>query len=300
MEITGQALSMHSDAIYKGNYTHNGMLLKIHENSFTTGYSRLRKADDTAEATVYFGDGVFFDAHQKNNIAYVGAPSFVGAVPVFGGIVVREPDIASGYPALNNQIAPFQRGLIAKQGFIEYKVADYVYGTGLKYEAVQLYDHIYPNFAMFVSKTDGKVYFSPKSTVSYQAGDIYVGRVIGMNPDDKSITVLISPAIYADTADIAAATPSVVAGTATTTTIPLTLSIGIKETLLLYYKVHSDPSYTKVEEEFTPVLNTAKTAYEVTHTLEGLTLNTSYDIQVVAFGVCGMKSATITTSTSAE
>ena len=37
----GKTLSMHNNAVYKGDYTHNGTLLKLHENSYTIGYSAL-------------------------------------------------------------------------------------------------------------------------------------------------------------------------------------------------------------------------------------------------------------------
>ena len=38
MQQSGKTLSMHNEAIWKGTYTHNGMLLKLHENCYTIGY----------------------------------------------------------------------------------------------------------------------------------------------------------------------------------------------------------------------------------------------------------------------
>ena len=67
MEQNGKSLSMHNKAIWKGTYDDNGMLLKIHENAYTIGYSALLSPDETSAGKVYFGDGVFYDAHQKDN-----------------------------------------------------------------------------------------------------------------------------------------------------------------------------------------------------------------------------------------
>ena len=89
MTQNGKTLSMHNGAIWKGTYTNNGMLLKIHENAYTIGYSALLSPDGTSAGKVKFGDGVFYDAHQKNNKAYAGAPTVSNAVPKFAGIVVR-------------------------------------------------------------------------------------------------------------------------------------------------------------------------------------------------------------------
>lgn len=65
MTQNGKTLSMHNGAIWKGTYTNNGMLLKIHENAYTIGYSALLSPDGTSAGKVKFGDGVFYDAHQR-------------------------------------------------------------------------------------------------------------------------------------------------------------------------------------------------------------------------------------------
>ena len=105
MNQNGKTLSMHNGAIWKGTYTNNGMLLKLHENSYTIGYSALLSPNGASAGKVKFGDGVFYDAHQKNNKVYAGAPTVASAVPKFAGIVVREAGIASGYPAINDEVA---------------------------------------------------------------------------------------------------------------------------------------------------------------------------------------------------
>jgi len=185
----GKALSMHSDAIYKGTYTNNGTLLKIHENDYTIGYSALLAKDGASAGTVKFGDGVFYNAVEKNNKVYVGAPTAEGAEAVFAGIIVREPGVASGYPAINDEITSFQKGLIVKEGFVVYKKAK------VGSEVVTLYDSatVKIGLKMFVSSADGTVYFA---TAGAQDSDVNVGKIVEVNPDDKSVTVYVSPAFY--------------------------------------------------------------------------------------------------------
>ena len=185
----GKSLSMHSEAIWKGKFKHNGTLLKIHENDYTIGYSALLKPDGSAGSAVKFGDGVFYNAKEKNNRVYVGSPTVSGAVPVFAGIVVREPAIASGYPAINDEVSSFQKGLLVKEGYVVYKEALVEQGG----ETENLYDNakVVIGVAVNVKASDGTVYFGAKS-----GSDVTVGKVIEINPDDKSVTVYISPAYY--------------------------------------------------------------------------------------------------------
>lgn len=199
MEQNGKTLSMHNEAIWKGTYTNNGMLLKLHENSYTIGYSALLNPAGTAPSKAYFGDGVFYDANQKNNKVYVGIPTVANAVPKFAGILVREPSIASGYPATNDAVAYYQKGMMAKEGFIEYKLA-YVVGTtpsALPDAKTSVFDNASLGYVLMVSASNGAVYFAPTATDKVAATDIVVGKVIELNPDDKSVTVYVTPTIYA-------------------------------------------------------------------------------------------------------
>lgn len=195
----GKNLSMHNGAIWKGTYTNNGMLLKLHENSYTIGYSALLSPDGTSAGKVKFGDGVFYDAHQKNNKVYAGAPTVTSAVPVFAGLVVREPAIASGYPAINDEVADFQKGMIAKEGYVEYKEAYVV--TTASHSALGtkkgVFDNVDLSYVMMVSASNGAVYFAQTASDKVSASDVVVGKIASMNPDDKTVTVYISPAIYA-------------------------------------------------------------------------------------------------------
>jgi hypothetical protein len=195
----GKTLSMHNGAIWNGTYTNNGMLLKLHENSYTIGYSALLSPDGTSAGKVKFGDGVFYDAHQKNNKVYAGAPTVASAVPVFAGLVVREPAIASGYPAINDEVADFQKGMIAKEGYVEYKEAYVV--TTASHSALgtkkSVFDNVDLTYVMMVSASNGAVYFAQTASDKVSASDVVVGKIASMNPDDKTVTVYISPAIYA-------------------------------------------------------------------------------------------------------
>ena len=55
MVQNGKTLSMHSEAIWKGTYDDNGMLLKLHENCFTIGYSALLTPNGKSAGTVQAG-----------------------------------------------------------------------------------------------------------------------------------------------------------------------------------------------------------------------------------------------------
>ena len=199
MNQNGKTLSMHNGAIWKGTYTNNGMLLKLHENSYTIGYSALLSPNGASAGKVKFGDGVFYDAHQKNNKVYAGAPTVASAVPKFAGIVVREAGIASGYPAINDEVADFQKGLLAKEGYIEYKEAYVV--TTASHSALgdkkSVFDNVDLGYVLMVSARNGAVYFAQTSSDKVSASDVLVGKIASMNPDDKTVTVYISPAIYA-------------------------------------------------------------------------------------------------------
>lgn len=198
MTQNGKALSMHNEAIWKGTYDDNGMLLKLHENSYTIGYSALLSPNGASAGKVKFGDGVFYDAHQKNNKVYAGAPTVTSAVPKFAGIVVREPAIASGYPAINNEVADFQKGMICKEGFIEYKKAYVV--TTASHSALgdkkSVFDNVDLGYVLMISASDGSAYFAQTSSDKVSASDVYVGKIVSMNPDDKTVTVFVSPTIY--------------------------------------------------------------------------------------------------------
>lgn len=198
MTQNGKTLSMHNDAIWKGTYDDNGMLLKLHENAFTIGYSALLSPDGESAGKVKFGNGVFYDAHQKNNKVYAGAPTVASAVPVFAGIMVREAGIASGFPAINNEVADFQKGMLAKEGFIEYKKTYVVSSSPSSLGNLKsTFDNTSIGYAMLVSSSNGAVYFAPKASDKVAETDVVVGKIVAINPQDKTVTAYVSPAFYA-------------------------------------------------------------------------------------------------------
>lgn len=298
MQQSGKTLSMHNDAIWKGTYTNNGMLLKIHENAFTIGYANVLIPDGTAQGAVKFGNGVFFNLSEKNNTVYVGAPTVTGASPAFGGIMVREPAIASGYPSINDEVDYFQKGLLCRQGYIIYKKGDIYLDTGIKYEDVELFDYAYMNYVMFIRKTDGSVYFSPAETKFENTDDLKVGRVCGVNPDDRSITVYIAPVYLADTKAIAGATPTITAGEATNTEVTVTVKIGTQASLILDFKKTTGGAYTNNTDVLTPTYDEGESKWVLTHKFTGLEKNTDYTFQVRAISASGVKDATATKTTT--
>lgn len=198
MEQNGKSLSMHNKAIWKGTFDDNGMLLKIHENAYTIGYSALLSPNGASAGKVKFGDGVFYDAHQKNNKVYAGAPTVASAVPKFAGIMVREPAITSGYPAINNEVADYQKGMLCKEGYIEYKHAYVV--TTASHSALgdkkSVFDNVDLGYVLMISASNGSAYFAQTSSDKVSGSDVYVGKIVSMNPDDKTVTVFVSPTIY--------------------------------------------------------------------------------------------------------
>ena len=294
MMQNGKTLSMHSNAVFKGDYTHNGTLLKLHENSYTIGYSQLLTTDGTAQGKTKFGNGVFLDLSKKNNNVYTGTPTGTGAVPAFAGIMVREPAIASGYPAINDEVAGFQNGLLCREGYIVYKKCEVYLGSGSDFDDVEIFDYVYQNYCLFITATSGKAYFAPKATGYKSSSDLLVGRVVEINPDDRSVTVYITPAILSDTADIVGATPTIVVTTAdiSNTAIPFIVELGTEAVVKLAYKAHSATDYTDVEGTLTAVFDETDSKYKAKYTLTGLTKNTAYDIKAIAISACGAKTDT--------
>ena len=289
----GKTLSMHNDAIYKGDVTHNGTLLKLHDNSYTIGYSALLTPNGKSAGTVKSGNGVFLNLAKKNNNVYAGKPTEIGAIPAFGGIMVRDPAVASSYPVLNDEVSGFQHGLLCREGYVVYKKGDVFLSTEAGYEDVELFDYVYQNYCLWINDITGKAYFSPKNTIYANSGDIFVGRVVEINPDDRSVTVYITPAIQSNTADIAGATPTITvnSGDITNTEIPLSVVLGTEGTIKLFYKVSTDDNYTAVEGTFAPVFNEEANAYFVDYKLTGLTKNTAYVITAHAITACGVATA---------
>ena len=296
---SGQKLSMHSDNVFKGSNTHNGILLKLHENSFTIGYSALLAPDGSTAGVAKFGYGVFLNVANKNNKVYVGKSTEAGAVSSFGGIMVREAGIASGYPVYNDQVSQFQKGMLCRDGFIGYKYGRVYLSSDVSYDDVQLFDYVYNNYVLWIKASDGSFYFSPKASVYETEGDTMVGRVASTNPDDESVTVNISTSMLADTADIAGITPSVTLSGTTANATTALVAVGINSSVRLAYKETADTAYTLLKDVYVTEYNESTSKYEVTETIDGLTAGTDYTVKAIAISACGAKSATATVTTTA-
>lgn len=184
----GKSLSMHSDAVFKGTFDDNGTLLKLHENAYTIGYSQLLDADGKEGAKVKFGNGVFYKLEDKDNKVYAGIPTADHLKYKFAGILAREPGIASGYPAINNEVNGFQKGLLIREGYVVYKRC-YEEGSA---EEVSTFETVQYGDWVFAKADTGAVYFGSEIDTE----DVEIGRVVEVNPDDKSVTVYISPKYY--------------------------------------------------------------------------------------------------------
>jgi hypothetical protein len=181
MESAGKDLTLLGNDVFRGAPTHNGTLLKLHDNSFTTGYSSL-----TPHATIpaKFGFGAWYDGTLKNNAIFTVMPAGVGAEPIFAGILARSQAIASGYPAKNNQIDSYNKGTLVKDGYLVYKTA-YDPVTGLEDMA---YADVELGMLLCINEANGRFTFAAAAPVDFTA----VGRVILINPDDESWTVKLT------------------------------------------------------------------------------------------------------------
>ena len=178
-EQSGKTLSLHGDPIWKGTYTHNGTLLKLHDYCFTTGYAKLVPVNGVK---VEFGSAVWYNAANQNNTVYAAKPS---SNAVFAGILARNPAIASGYPAANDEIQDFEKALLVKDGYLiykqAYKAADDT--KTLKFSDIQV------GMKMYVRDTNGHITFATSAPASHTAIN---GTVVMLNPDDQSWTVKLS------------------------------------------------------------------------------------------------------------
>lgn len=183
MESFGKTLGISSPEVFRGTATHNGLLKKIHDNSYTTGFSKLVKANDVDK--VGFGFGVFYNTAAKTNVVYNHNNS--GAYSP-AGILTFQPHIASGYPAKNDEITSYNRALIAKDGYVEYKKG---FTAGYTEDAAgqQGYDDILVNMNLFINIADGSPFFSANAT---EVGFVCFGRVIEISPETQSWVVKLT------------------------------------------------------------------------------------------------------------
>lgn len=175
MEQSGKTLSMLGNDRWKGGETHNGTLLKIHDNSFTLGYSDLITHEDHPAK---FGYGAWYDKTDKDNKIYTERPAAADAA--FAGILTRQVHIATGYPAKNDQIDQHNKGLLAKDGYVVYKTG-HDPATG---DEDMNFSDVEVGMLLCINIENGKFTFAETVPADHEVA----GVVIAMNPDDKSWT----------------------------------------------------------------------------------------------------------------
>lgn len=299
-EYNGKPLSMRSDAIYKGNYTHNGTMLNIHDNSYTIGYAKMLTPDGSGYGATKFGNAVFLNGAEHSNVVYAGKPTMTGAIPVFAGIVTREPAYASSYPVKNDEVTGYQNGLLCREGFLIYKKGEVVGAVGAATESfadVELFDYVYMNFCMFADVDTGKVYFSAANTAFKKATDIMVGRVVSINPDDRSVTVKVSP-VYMSNNAVVASNVAVTAGTPTADSIPVSVVSDVPASVRLEYKTGTG-DYVLAKTVATMVFDSTTSKYKLDTVITGLQASTAYTVRAVVLTACGFGEATDTATTTA-
>lgn len=180
MEQSGKTLTAKGNEVYKGGATHNGTLLKLHDNSFTTGFSKWTNA---VGINPRMGFGGWLDPAQKDNIIRFVKP----ANGVFAGTLARNYAIASGQPAANAElIQSWSKGEMVAEGFVIYKTG-FNATTGAEDQA---YADISVGMKLFINDANGRQRFAAAGATV--AGHTEVnGKVIRLNPDDLSWTVKI-------------------------------------------------------------------------------------------------------------
>lgn len=179
MEQTGATLSMLGDGVYKGNSNHSGTLLKIHDNSFTSGVSKIVQ-DPLVNPR--FGFGCWFDPAAKNGVAHCVRP----ANGVFAGILARNPAIASGQPAANSEILPYNKSTLVSEGYVVYKKG---FNAATAAED-QTFADVTVGMKLFVNTANGRPRFAAAGATVAGFVEVPV-RIVRMNPDDKSWTVKV-------------------------------------------------------------------------------------------------------------
>ena len=183
-ESNGLALSMcNKEKTFKGVQTHNGILKKISDNSYATGFSKIKTRDNYEKAR--FGFGFWYDTQLKDSTIYAFKPDYLGAKPVLAGIVTFQPHIASGYPASNNVIQEYNKTLLAKDGYLEYKQG-YKNRYSEDVNNLQNFDNVFVGYYMHINHEDGSPFFASASEVE---GFDVAGKVIESTYETLSWTV---------------------------------------------------------------------------------------------------------------
>lgn len=172
--------------VYKASAFSNGVIMRLGVNGvYTTAVTNLLSPDGTAYADgITYGNGLFYNAAEKNCVGYAGAPTVASAVPVFAGIVVRSPAVQSSYPANGEKAYEYNKFLIVKDGYVLYRSGFDTAGNAIKFSSALVKAGNY----MYVKTADGSVAFGTAATVTKFTT---VGRIAELHPDDESWVVKV-------------------------------------------------------------------------------------------------------------
>ena len=183
MEQYGKALTMKGDTPFKGSVSHNGTILKIHDNSFVTGFSKLTPA---ATVDPKFGFGLWYtDSTARNNAVTTVKPL---ANAVFAGLLGRNPAIASGQPAANNTVLSYNKADRLIEGFIVYKTG-FNASTGAEDQG---FADITVGMRLYLNDLNGRPRFAAAGSTIAGFTEITSAKIVAVNPDDKSWTVKVT------------------------------------------------------------------------------------------------------------
>jgi hypothetical protein len=62
---------------------------------------------------------------------------------------------------------------------------------------VSTFDNATVGYSMVISSSNGAVYFAPTASDKVANTDVVVGKIVAVNPDDKTVTAYVTPALYA-------------------------------------------------------------------------------------------------------
>ena len=180
MEQSGNQLTLKGDPVYKGKATHNGILQKLHDNAFTTGFSTWTQATGVNPR---MGFGGWLDPATKDNVIRFVKPTN----GIFAGILARCAWISSGQPAAPAElIAPYSKGLMVQEGYVNYKTGF----SAATADENQAYADVTVGMKLFINDANGRQRFAAEGATVAGFTEVN-GKIVRLNPDDKSWTVKI-------------------------------------------------------------------------------------------------------------
>lgn len=177
MESTGATLALNDSKVFQGGNTHNGFLLKLHSFDLVTGISKLTYLPAVPPK---FGFGVWLAGNARDNKATTIMP---GTNPQPLGILLSNGFVRQGQPAAPDTIQDWNKVGVAVRGYVRYKTG---YTTG-GVES-QGFSDITKGMLLCINQANGQPHFAASAPGGFTA----FGKVVLLNPDDRSWTVEIT------------------------------------------------------------------------------------------------------------